>query len=166
MVAFTAIRPGRNRRFPLREYSKADKTMNYDSYIRQAYRDLQEPDYGFVREALDAGRYDDIRPGLTTVGFSVVDDTEPNTDVCRTLIVGKDDFQAAVKLSFAGPFAAVFRLQGTNEHLQRIISLLADRGMSVLTDDVLSQAYEISLLDLDEPPTVYNALFSTDPMPS
>jgi hypothetical protein len=86
--------------------------MKYDEYIRQAYKDLQEPDYGFVQGALSTGCYDDIGSALTEFGFSIVDDTEPNTDVCRTLIVAKDGFQAVVKLSFAGPFGAVFPCRG------------------------------------------------------
>jgi hypothetical protein len=121
--------------------------MDYNTHICDAYRDLREPDYTFVRGALKAGRHNAIGAALLQQGFSVVDDTEPNSDVCRALTVARDNFQAAVKLSFVGPFAAVFRLQG-------------------VPTNVLLQPYKIALLDLDEQPTVYNALFSTDPMPS
>jgi hypothetical protein len=137
-----------------------------DSYIREAYKDLQQPDYGFVRMALQDGRYDDISSALTVMGFSVVDDTEPNTDVCRTLIVTDDDLQTVLKLSFAGPFAAIFRLKGDVEKVPSLVHLLDDRGISVLPHSALSEPYEIALPDLDGIPTLYSVLFSTDPMPS
>jgi hypothetical protein len=146
--------------------AQGDKIMNYDDYIREAYKDLQEPDYRFVGQALENGRYDDIASALTGIGFSVVDDTEPNTDVCRTLIVTKDELLAVVKLSFAGPFAAVFRLKGDARDLPRLVQFLDDRGISVLSQATLSEPYQIALFDLDDEPTLYSALFSTEPMPS
>ena len=142
------------------------KMMHYDAHIRDAYKSLHEPDYSFVSKAVEQARYAEIGPSLSELGCTVVDDTDLTTDVCRTLIVTKGDLQALVRLSFAGPFAAVCQLNGEAEKLKFLMPFLADRGLSVLSQAVLELPYEIALLDLEEKPTVYNALFSTDPMPS
>ncbi len=137
---------------------------DFRKYILEAYKDLSEPDYWFVKTALDCDRYSQIGPEFVKIGFVVQDDTEPNTDVCRTMILSKDDGKACIKLSFVGPFAAVFALNDSWS-IKGIIGVLSAHGLQIVPRDILVQSYDIKLLGLDTDPTFYNVLFSSDVMP-
>ncbi|XUY28404.1 hypothetical protein RMR21_014880 [Agrobacterium sp. rho-8.1] len=140
--------------------------VDFDRYISDAYKDLENPDYSFVRLALENNLHSEIEEKLKTIGFTVADDTEPNTDVCRTLIASADTKQFCIKLSFVGPFAAAFALTGSISDMKEILDSLENSGFSILENETLLTSYSINLLDLDSDPTLYNALFSSDPIPA
>lgn len=139
--------------------------VDFSKYIKEAYKDLSEPDYGFVKAALNGDRYLEIGPEFVKMGFVVEDDTEPNTDVCRTLILSKEDSHLCIKLSFVGPFAAVFPLNDMVPAVESIVTVLSAYDLHIVQKDLLVQPYDINLLDVDADPTLYNALFSSDMIP-
>jgi hypothetical protein len=140
--------------------------LDFDRYISDAYKDLENPDYSFVRLALENNLHSQIEARLEKIGFTVADDTEPNTDVCRTLIASADNKQFCIKLSFVGPFAAAFALNGSMSDMKEILDILEGSGFYILKSENLPEPYSIKLLDLDSDPTLYNALFSSDPIPA
>lgn len=140
-------------------------SAKFKKYILYAYSDLAEPDYRFVGAALGSAQYSEIGTAFVDKGFTVQDDTEPNTDVCRTLILSKDGGQACVKLSFVGPFAAVFILTRAPS-MQGISPALNAHGLEVLPNGVLVQPFGTDPFAGETNPVLYNLLFSWDSMPT
>ncbi|MFD1747378.1 hypothetical protein ACFSE1_18050 [Rhizobium helianthi] len=139
--------------------------LEFDRYIKDAYLDLNDPNYQFVGDALEAKRHGNISELFRHEGFEVEDDTDPNSDVCRTLILPVDGKYIVVKLSFVGPFAAVFAPGVPQTAIEKARKLIQENGLQVLDQEQLQQPCEIDLTDIDARPMIYNALFSTDDMP-
>lgn len=139
--------------------------FDFHTYILEPYKNLSEPDYNFVKTALRNDRYSEVGLEFNRLGFVVQDDTEPNTDVCRIFILSDNNIQACIKLSFVGPFAAVFLLNGKARRMGVILNLLDFHGFRIVPRDTFMQPHDISLFDLDSDTVLYNALFSYDAMP-
>lgn len=139
--------------------------LEFDRYIRDAYLDLNDPSYQFVGDALNADRHKNISELFRSEGFDVEDDTDPNSDVCRTLILPDDENYIIVKLSFVGPFAAVFADHVSQAKVERVQKIIEENNFQILPHKQLQKFYEAKLIDVDTKSTIYNVLFSADDMP-
>lgn len=165
MAEFMVILPARNKRHP-RLKIIGNVMLDFDRYIRDAYLDSENPSYQFVGEALKADRHKNISESFRHQGFEVEDDTDANSDVCRTLILPDDQKYIIVKLSFVGPFAAVFAPDASQAKVERIQRIIEENDLQILPREQLQKLCEIKLIDIDTQPTIYNALFSADDMPA
>ena len=143
--------------------------------VLSAYTDRQEPSYAFVQPRRAEDPYADLRDSLGRLCV-LTDDTDLNTDVAECLLAAahSDSERIFLRLSYVGPFAAVFRLTPDGLALlldpestvltqfeQAALDAVKSAGVAVLGRGELERPIELMLEDSEAGSSpVYQALFS------
>ncbi|QSB14630.1 hypothetical protein JQS43_24730 [Natronosporangium hydrolyticum] len=145
-------------------------------HLTRMFGSTPEPDYRLLREALASGPYQELIAALAA-RFTVDEDTDPNFDHGRCLLLQDDPQLWALDLSAVGPFAAFGRVElgwtrviepgqpDLDAAEQWVIAQLAAHDLRLLDRDVLELPVPLRLAHAADP-RVYQALFSdTDLLP-
>jgi hypothetical protein len=148
--------------------------------ILSTYGSLDNPDFHRLRPSLDAPPFAELAADLRR-NFTLDDDTDPNTDVARVLILRQGPRSWSISLSLVGPYACILRITRqhramTSELVQQpgaapaeaeLFEALSAHGFRMLPRAVLEAPVPLRLWATDpENVRVYQALFSdTDILP-
>lgn len=148
--------------------------QNYLEVLSSAYKNLQQPDYAFVRKAFSARPYDPLIKRMRD--FAVVEEcTEAEDDVCFSFFLKGRAALWKLDLSVVGPYGIFVRLNSriTSDHFlvyhrtditdfeKRIMGFLEKGGVKLLSMHELSEEMPMTLYSSGQrKPCLYQALFS------
>ena len=151
--------------------------QNYGDYIRSAYKNLDQPDFSFIRRTFLNRPYDPLIRKLRD--FAAVEDLGAvEDDVCFSYLLKGQNALWRLELSMVGPFAIFVRLSNRVQdsdfiapHLTdlsgfevKIVEKLKIYGIRLLTPRELTQSVALSLYNTPRAQTcLYQALFSDLP---
>jgi hypothetical protein len=145
-----------------------------EQVVRGVYKSLESPDFSFVQKALDSNPYRELVESLTS-NYSVIDNTDPNDDVCFSLELEGGNHKWLLQLSMIGRYAACCRLSSSG-HVDEVLSsvtgdviddelelrkLLSDHKVRLMTRGEMEKPINLSLINTEpEDVCIYQALFS------
>lgn len=146
----------------------------YLPFLNQAYKDLSQPDFGFVRRAFSARPYDPLVKRLRD--YVVVEEfAQAEDDVCFSYLIKGRAAVWKLDLSLVGPFGLFVRLksqlrpedfltaasQDLVDMETKIVRLLQGQGIRLLGADELSLAMPMNLYHTGRGGVhLYHALFA------
>jgi hypothetical protein len=132
----------------------------YLDVLASAYKNLDQPDFGFVRKVFSARPYDPLIKRMRD--YAVVEEcTEAEDDVCFSYLLKGRNALWKLDLSVVGPYGIFVRLRNRVESEDFIVYSRDDlTGFEVKMADLLKRA-GVKLLSMDElnvamPMTLYN----------
>ena len=138
----------------------ASSYAKYLDVLASAYKNLDQPDFGFVRKVFSARPYDPLIKRMRD--YAVVEEcTEAEDDVCFSYLLKGRNALWKLDLSVVGPFGIFVRLRNRVEAEDFIVYSREDlTGFEVKMADLLKRA-GVKLLSMDElsvamPMTLYN----------
>jgi DNA mismatch repair ATPase MutS len=156
---FTGIRQGEN--FSRREY--LDMVINEQallSTIRDRYKSLQTPEFGFVAEVIGQQPYQQLVNALR-IHFTITEETEPNDDVSFGYLLEREAKRWLLRISMVAPYAVLMRLE-TNNLTTLVNDYAGLQPEEILIRDALRQ-YNIEWLNRERLESRINlVLFNTD----
>ena len=149
-----------------------------DRSILQRYGSLEDPDFGFVQELLARDPCAGLREALAT-DFEVEEATDPNDDVCCSVVLRVGGRVWLLQQSLLGPYAVLLRdCDGPSEVVadatatfdpreRLVLDLLERAGLQILDRATLERPVALELFNAEpDRVCVYQALFSdTDVLP-
>ena len=148
--------------------------LKYREIVHSAYKNLDHPDFSFVKRVFHARPYDPLIKRLRD--YAVVEElTEGEDDVCFSYLFKGQSALWKLDLSVVGPFGIFVRLKSrigsqdflhyTKEDLtgfeHKVLDVLKGAGIKLLTVEELSIEMPMTLYNTDrERVRLYQALFS------
>src|SRR6266700_2821491 len=115
------------------------------TFIRLAYGSLTEPNFSFLKFDERTSPLQEIQAWFRPA--KVTDDTDPNTDVCFSLLIKLGKAERFLQLSLVGPYACVRILGRINRYLshddtlkpldKRIMEYLDEKDLALVEPPVL-----------------------------
>lgn len=133
--------------------------------IQSAYGALDQPNFGFVSEAIRRRPYEAFVKQLKQK-FTVTETTDPNDDVafCYQCSTGSGEAYG-LQLSMVGPYGILYGdnyrpiVTSENPELRDLLNLLQKAGINLINQDLLEEELEIQFQE-NPNPTIFSALFS------
>ena len=147
---------------------------SYREIVSSAYKNLDQPDFSFVKKVMSARPYDPLIKRLRD--FAVVEElTEAEDDVCFGYLLKGQASLWKLDLSVVGPFGIFLRLRSrvspedflSYERIdvlgpeRKVMDLLQAAGIRLMTVEELSMAMPMALYNTArDRAKLYHALFS------
>lgn len=142
------------------EIADPSSLTKYLDVLCSAYKNLDQPDFGFVRKVFSARPYDPLIKRMRD--YAVVEEcTEAEDDVCFSYLLKGRNALWKLDLSVVGPYGIFVRLRSRVEAEDFITYSRDDlTGFEIKISDLLKRA-GVKLLSMDElnvsmPMTLYN----------
>lgn len=146
----------------------------YRTILSDAYKSLDQPDFGFVKKAFQVRPYEPLIKRLRD--YAVVEElTEAEDDVCFSYLIKGQSALWKLDLSTVGPFGLCVRLKaqvspndfvtyGRDDLMgfeHKLVGLLKGAGIKLMSADELSVAVPMTLFNTARGEVrLYQALFS------